>query len=46
MPTVRRLPNGTQIVTQPDGTRIMTGPKGRVQVIPPGDKPIRRRGRP
>jgi len=46
MPTVRHLPNGTQIVTQPDGTRIMTGPKGRVQVIPPGEKPIRRRGRP
>jgi|GEM_PF-295416 len=45
IPTVRRLPNGTQIVTQPDGTRVMTGPNGRVQVIPPGEKPIRRRGR-
>ena len=43
MPTVRTLPNGTQIVTQPDGTRVMTGPKGRVQVIPPGEKPIHRR---
>ncbi|HSP63142.1 MAG TPA: hypothetical protein VLQ90_09190, partial [Pyrinomonadaceae bacterium] len=46
MPTVRTLRNGTRVVTQPDGTRIMTGPNGRVQVIPPGEKPIRRRGRP
>ncbi len=46
MPTVRTLPNGTRVVIQPDGTRIMTGPNGRVQVIPPGEKPIRRRGRP
>ena len=43
IPTVRTLPNGTRIVTQPDGTRIMTGPKGRVQVIPPGDKPVHKR---
>ena len=46
MPTVRTLPNGTRVVTQPDGTRVMTGPNGRVRVIPPGEKPIRRRGRP
>ena len=46
IPAVKTLPNGTRIVTQPDGTRIITGPKGRVQVIPPGEKPIRRRGRP
>jgi hypothetical protein len=45
MPTVRTLPNGTRVVIQPDGTRVMTGPNGRVQVIPPGEKPIRRRGR-
>ena len=45
IPTVRTLPNGTRIVIQPDGTRVMTGPNGRVQVIPPGEKPIRRRGR-
>jgi hypothetical protein len=37
------LPNGTQVVIQPDGTRVMTFPNGRVQVIPPGEKPIRRR---
>ena len=46
MPEVRTLPNGTRVVTQPDGTRIFTGPKGRVQVIPPGDKPRRRPNRP
>lgn len=46
MPTVRTLPNGTRVVIQPDGTRVITGPNGRVQVIPPGEKPIRRRGRP
>jgi eukaryotic-like serine/threonine-protein kinase len=39
-------PNGTRIVTQPDGTRIFTGPKGRVQVVPPGDRPNRKRDRP
>ena len=44
LPTVRTLPNGTRVVIQPDGTRIMTWPNGRVQVIPPGEKPIRRRG--
>jgi len=46
MPEVKTLPNGTRIVIQPDGTRIITGPKGRVQVIPPGAKPNRRRNRP
>ncbi len=46
LPTVRTLPNGTRVVIQPDGTRIMTWPNGRVQVIPPGEKPIRRRDRP
>jgi hypothetical protein len=46
MPEVRTLPNGTRIVIQPDGTRIITGPKGRVQVIPPGDKPKRKPNRP
>jgi eukaryotic-like serine/threonine-protein kinase len=46
IPTVKTLPNGTRIVTQADGTRIITGPKGRVQVIPPGDRPIRKRDRP
>ncbi len=46
MPDVRTLPNGTRVVTQPDGTRIFTGPKGRVQVVPPGDNPNRRRKRP
>ncbi|MDX6531285.1 MAG: eukaryotic-like serine/threonine-protein kinase [Blastocatellia bacterium] len=45
-PNVRTLPNGTRVVTQPDGTRIFTGPKGRVQVVPPGEKPNRKRNRP
>lgn len=43
LPQVRTLPNGTRIVIQPDGTRIITGPKGKVQVIPPGDRPRRDR---
>lgn len=34
------------LARMPDGTRIITGPKGRVQVIPPGDRPNRRRERP
>jgi hypothetical protein len=46
VPNVRTLPNGTRVVTQPDGTRIFTGPKGRVQVVPPGEKPNRKRNRP
>ncbi len=46
IPKVRVLPNGTRIVTQPDGTRIITGPNGGVQVIPPRDRPNRKRDRP
>ncbi len=46
MPNVKVLPNGTRIVTQQDGTRIITGPKGEVQVIPPRDRPNRKRDRP
>ncbi len=46
MRSVRTLPNGTRIVTQPDGTRVVTGPKGAVRVIPPGEKPLRKRNRP
>lgn len=45
-PNVRVLPNGTRIVTEADGTRVITGPKGRVQVIPPGERPNRKRDRP
>lgn len=45
-PSARTLPNGTRIVTQPDGTRVVTGPKGAVRVIPPGERPLRRRNRP
>jgi hypothetical protein len=43
VPTVRTLPNGMRVVTQPDGTRVMTWPDGRVQVIPPGARPIHKR---
>jgi eukaryotic-like serine/threonine-protein kinase len=46
IPTVRTLPNGVRVVRQPDGTRVMTWPNGRVQVIPPGEKPIRKKDRP
>jgi eukaryotic-like serine/threonine-protein kinase len=46
LPTVRTLPNGVRVVIQPDGTRVMTWPNGRVQVIPPGQKPIHPRDRP
>jgi serine/threonine protein kinase len=45
-PSVKTLPNGTRIVTQADGTRIVTGPKGRVTVIPPGEKRKRNPNRP
>jgi hypothetical protein len=46
IPAVRTLPNGIRVVRQPDGTRVMTWPDGRVQVIPPGAKPIRKKDRP
>jgi serine/threonine protein kinase len=46
LPSVRTLPNGTRIVTQADGTRIITSPKGVTQVIPPGERPLRKRNRP
>lgn len=42
-PGVRTFPNGTRVVTQPDGTRIVTMPNGTTRVIPPGDRPNRRR---
>lgn len=42
-PGVRTFPNGVRIVTQPDGTRIMTFPNGTTRVIPPGERPNRRR---
>jgi eukaryotic-like serine/threonine-protein kinase len=44
--SVKTLPNGTKIVTQADGTRVITGPKGRVQVVPPGERRQRRPDRP
>ncbi len=40
---VRTFPNGVRIVTQPDGTRIMIMPNGTTRVIPPGERPNRRR---
>jgi hypothetical protein len=42
-PGVRTFPNGVRIVTQPDGTRIMIMPNGTTRVIPPGERPNRRR---
>ena len=45
LPAVRRLPNGIRIVTEPDGTRIITMPNGTTRVVPPGEKPFRRRNR-
>ena len=45
-PSVKQLPNGGRMVTQPDGTRIVTGPKGKVTVIPPGQKRQRNPNRP
>jgi serine/threonine protein kinase len=45
-PSVKTLQNGGRIVTQPDGTRVMTGPKGRVTVIPPGERRKRNPNRP
>jgi eukaryotic-like serine/threonine-protein kinase len=45
-PTVRTLPNGVRIVTQPDGTRIMIMPNGTTRVMPPVERPNRRRRNP
>ena len=45
-PSVKMLPNGGRMVTQPDGTRIVTGPKGKVTVIPPGERRQRNQNRP
>lgn len=42
-PGVRTFPNGVRVVTQPDGTRIMIFPNGTTRVIPPGNRPDRRR---
>jgi eukaryotic-like serine/threonine-protein kinase len=42
-PGVRTFPNGVRVVTQPDGTRIMIFPNGTTRVIPPGNRPNRRR---
>jgi len=44
-PSVRTFPNGVRVVTQRDGTRIVTMPNGTTRVIPPGEKPVRRRNR-
>jgi hypothetical protein len=45
-PSVRTFPNGVRVVTQPDGTRIMIMPNGSTRVIPPAQRPNRRRPRP
>jgi serine/threonine protein kinase len=42
-PGVRTFPNGVTIETKPDGTRIVTMRNGTTRVIPPGEKPSRRR---
>ncbi len=39
VPTVRNLPDGTQIMTLGDGTRIVTMPDGTKRVLAPGVKP-------
>lgn len=44
-PAVKTFPNGMRVVTEPDGTRIVTMPNGTTRVIPPGEKPFRRRNR-
>ena len=46
IPRVRTLPNGVRIVTQPDGTRIMILPNGTTRVMPPANRPNRRRPNP
>jgi hypothetical protein len=45
VPSVRTFPNGTKVVTQPDGTRIVTMPNGTTRIIPPGERPNRKRNR-
>jgi serine/threonine protein kinase len=41
--TMRRLPDGTQVLTSPDGTRVVTMPDGTQRVFRPGQKIPRRR---
>ncbi len=44
MPTIRNLPDGTQIMTMPDGTRVVTMPDGTKRVMRPAPRILRRRG--
>ena len=44
--TMRRLPNGTQVITAPDGTRVVTMPDGTQRVFRPGQRINRRRMNP
>jgi hypothetical protein len=41
--TMRRLPDGTEVLTSPDGTRVVTRPDGTQRVFLPGQKIPRRR---
>ena len=41
--TMRRLPDGTEVLTSPDGTRVVTKPDGTQRVFLPGQKIPRRR---
>lgn len=45
-PGVRTLPNGVTIETKPDGTRIVTMRNGTTRVIPPDERPNRRKPQP
>jgi protein kinase-like protein len=42
-PIIRRLPDGTQLVTSPDGSRILINPDGTTRRLRPGERTVRRR---
>jgi serine/threonine protein kinase len=43
-PTIRNLPDGSQIIVNPDGSRVLVSPDGRRRVLRPGERIFRRRG--
>lgn len=43
-PTIRNLPDGSQVITNPDGSRILISPDGTRRLLRPGARVFRRRG--
>ncbi len=42
-PIIRKLPDGTQLVTSPDGSRVLINPDGTTRRLRPGERIVRRR---